>query len=146
MQKFIEQNINFTLTGYEKFFKAFLIHKIKKYSNNKVILIVKNENISDEIKNDLTQITDQIYELNYFSPLIYKGIGSKSKVFCDRVKFLINFYENNPGIYIVSLKSLLSKIPTKKDLFNNIYKIQTDKIINIENFEKKLIKMGYEKQ
>ncbi|ACH94852.1 transcription-repair coupling factor [Borrelia recurrentis] len=145
MQKFIEQNIHFTLTGYEKFFKAFLIHKIKKYSNNKVILIVKNENISDEIKNDLTQITDQIYELNYFSPLIYKGIGSKSKVFCDRVKFLINFYENNPGIYIVSLKSLLSKIPTKKDLFNNIYKIQTDKIINIENFEKKLIKMGYEK-
>ncbi|WP_024653421.1 transcription-repair coupling factor [Borrelia persica] len=146
IQKFIEQNISFTLTGYEGFFKAFLIHKIKKYSNsNQVILIVKNENISDEIKNDLTQITDQIYELNYFSPLVYKGIGSRSKVFCDRVKFLINFYENNPGIYIVSLKSLLSKIPSKNNLFDNIYKIQTDKIIDIENFEKKLIKLGYEK-
>ncbi|WP_330730101.1 transcription-repair coupling factor [Borrelia turicatae] len=146
IQQLIEKNLPFTIVGHEGFFKAFLINKIKEYSSsNKIILIVKNESISDELKDDLMQITDNIYELNYFSPLIYKDIGSKSKVFIKRVKFLINFYENNPGIYIVSLKSLLSKIPTKENLFKNIYKIQTDTIINIENLESKLIKLGYEK-
>ncbi|BCR19563.1 Transcription-repair-coupling factor [Borrelia miyamotoi] len=146
MQQLIEKNIPFTLVGYEGFFKAFLINTIKEYSNNnKVILIVKNENILDEIQNDLMQITDKIYELNYFSPLAYQGINSKSKIFRKRVNFLINFYENNPGIYIVLLKSLLTKIPTKENLFKNIYTIKTGKIIHIKNFENKLIKLGYEK-
>ncbi|AHH08594.1 transcription-repair coupling factor [Borrelia anserina] len=146
IKQFIKNNIPFVITGHEGFFKAFLINKIKEYSKeNKVILIVKNENISSELKNDLMQITDQIYELNYFNSLTYKGISSKSKIFSERVKFLINFYENNSGIYIVSLKSLLSKIPTKENLFNNIYKIHTGKIINIENLEINLIKLGYEK-
>ncbi|AYE36477.1 transcription-repair coupling factor [Borrelia turcica IST7] len=145
IKQFIEQKIPFTLIGYEGFFKAFLLNKIKEYSKSKsAILIVKNENILDEIKADLMQITDKIYELNYFSSLVYKGISSQSKVFSERVKFLINFYENNPGIYVVSIKSLLSKIPNKKNLLKNIYKLQKEKIINIKTFEKKLTKLGYE--
>ncbi|AHH14121.1 transcription-repair coupling factor [Borrelia hermsii] len=146
IQQLIKENLPFTLVGHEGFFEAFLINKIKEYNgNNKIILIVNNENIANTLKDDLMQITDKIYELNYFSPLVYKGIGSKSTIFSERVKFLINFYKNNPGIYIVSLKSLLSKIPTKENLFKNIYKIQTSKLINIKNLESNLIKLGYEK-
>ncbi|AAX17125.1 transcription-repair coupling factor [Borrelia hermsii] len=146
IQQLIKENLPFTLVGHGGFFEAFLINKIKEYSgNNKIILIVNNENIADALKDDLMQITDKIYELNYFSPLVYKGIGSKSTIFSERIKFLINFYENNPGIYIVLLKSLLSKIPTKENLFKNIYKIQTSKLINIKNLESKLIRLGYEK-
>ncbi|WP_445436081.1 transcription-repair coupling factor [Candidatus Borreliella tachyglossi] len=145
MQQLIEKNLPFTLVGYEGFFKAFLINKIKEYSSsNKVILIVQNENILDEIKHDLIQITAQIYELNYFSPLVYKGISSKTKIFSERVKFLINFYENNPGIYLVSLKSLLSKIPSKENLLKNIYKIKIGQTIHIETLKRQLKRLGYE--
>ena len=146
MQQLIEKKQPFTIVGYEGFFKAFLINIIKKYNkSNKVILIVKNENILDKFKNDLIQITDKIYELNYFSHLSYQGISSKNKIFRQRVNFLINFYNNNPGIYIVLLKSLLSKIPAKENLFKNIYTIKIDETIQIKNIENKLIKLGYEK-
>ncbi|UER67777.1 transcription-repair coupling factor [Borrelia sp. BU AG58] len=145
IKQLVEQKVPYTLLGCEGFFKAFLINKIKEYSKHKsVILIVKNEHISDEIKADLMQITDQIYEFNYFSSLAYKGISSKSKVFNERVKFLVNFYENNPGIYLVEIKSLLGKIPNKKQLFKNIYKIQKGKTINVKELGKSLIKLGYE--
>ncbi|BCR22034.1 transcription-repair coupling factor [Borrelia sp. HM] len=146
MQRLIEKKQPFTIVGYEGFFKAFLINIIKEYNkSNKVVLIVKNENILDKFKDDLMQITDKIYELNYFSLLAYQGISSKSKIFRERVNFLINFYNNNPGIYIVLLKSLLSKIPAKENLFKNIYTIKTDETIQIKNIENKLIRLGYEK-
>ena len=145
VKQLCERKTSFTLVGCEGFFKAFLINKIKEYSKNKsVILVVKDENTSDEIKSDLLQITDQIYELNYFSSLVYKGISSKSKVFSERVKFLINFYANNPGIYLVVIKSLLGKIPNKENLLKNIYKIQKEETVNVKELEKKLIKLGYE--
>ncbi|AHH10807.1 Transcription-repair coupling factor [Borrelia coriaceae ATCC 43381] len=48
IQELIAKNLSFSIVGQEGFFKAFLINKIKEYSsNNKIILIVKNENISD---------------------------------------------------------------------------------------------------
>lgn len=146
MKEFLEQNIFFSLTGYEGFFKAFLIKKIKEYSKTgKIILIVKDEHTLDKIKNDLQVITNQIFELNYFSPLVYKGIGSKSTIFNERIKFLINFYKKNPGIYITVLKSLLSKIPDKNTLLKNIYKIEKNTNINTADIEKTLITLGYEK-
>ncbi|WNY69736.1 transcription-repair coupling factor [Borreliella andersonii] len=146
MKEFIEQNTFFSLTGYEGFFKAFLIKKIKEYSKTgKIILIVKDEHTLDKIKKDLQVITNQIFELNYFSPLVYKGIGSKSTIFNERIKFLINFYKKNPGIYITVLKSLLSKIPDKNTLLNNVYKIEKNTNINTADIEKTLITLGYEK-
>ncbi len=139
MKKFLEQNTFFSLTGYEGFFKAFLIKKIKEYSKTgKIILIVKDEHTLDNIKNDLKVITNQIFELNYFSPLVYKGIGSKSTIFNERIKFLINFYKKNPGIYITVLKSLLSKIPDKNTLLNNICKIEKILILIEQTLKKPL--------
>ncbi len=78
MKEFLEQNIFFSLTGYEGFFKAFLIKKIKEYSKTgKIILIVKDEHTLDKIKNDLQVITNQIFELNYFSPLYTRALAQK---------------------------------------------------------------------
>ncbi|WP_210380994.1 hypothetical protein, partial [Borreliella garinii] len=51
----------------------------------------------------------------------------------------------NPGIYITVLKSLLSKIPDKNTLLNNVCKIEKNTNINRTDIEKTLVTLGYEK-
>ena len=119
-----------------------LVIKAHEYSKKKILFITSTEQNALKYKNDLLKIFEVEAEILPFQNIsMYETINSNKYDYAEQVKIL----RGNPDIVITPVKTLLEKFPTAKFYDENLIKIKVGDEIDLKEFAKKLVNLGYKK-
>lgn len=141
MKRAIAASNSFTITGLTSFLRVFLIKKIKKISNKKIIFITANEQSALKYQNDLKnafKVDAEVFPSQSVS--IYESLSANLYDYAKQIELL-----NSGKDLIVPVKALLEKFPDKGFFDKNSIILKVGEEINIENFSRKLTDLGYKR-
>lgn len=135
------------VTGVSGSIKHILIATIFKEENRPILIITHNLLNAQKIYDDLTELIGTEKVLLYpDNQMAYVDIDAQSpETLGQRIKFLQSLVYKKSGIYIVPYSGINKIICSKEDFTKAIITIEVGQTIDIENFIKKLINIGYER-
>lgn len=135
---------SFTVSGLTNVAKMILLAQISTLKGKKILFITDSEQSSLKYKNDLKKFLDVESEVfPYQDGSIYEGNIDNLYKYSKQIDVLNNLDASD--IVIAPVKTLFEKFPSKDFYCENILKIKIDDEIDINNFAKKLINLGYRK-
>lgn len=138
----LKNGIPFSVTGLTSVLRMLLVIKAHEYSKKKILFITSTEQNALKYKNDLLKIFEVEAEILPFQNIsMYETINSNKYDYAEQVKIL----RGNPDIVITPVKTLLEKFPTAKFYDENLIKIKVGDEIDLKEFAKKLVNLGYKK-
>ena len=141
----IKQKVSFVMTGLTNCSKLFLLYQFLIFSNKKTIFITDSEQNALKYQNDLKVLFNLNVEVfPYQDGSIYDTNSKNLYKYAKQIKILRE--SQNYDVIIVPLKALFEKFPDNDFYEKNKIQIKIDDEINVEEFAKKLVKLGYKRK
>lgn len=121
---------------------GFLSEKVK----GQCLILTSNENRAKRLSEDISFFTDKsVYYIPGQEPVFFKYDAKSHNLLDQRLHVLINIIKGEDCIVVSSIDSALKKMVPKKDFLENIISLGIGKEVKIEELQKKLILLGYER-
>ena len=138
----VKKGKTFTVTGLTSLLRIFLISKIQKYSDKKVLFVTSTEQNALKYQSDLMSAFNIKSEIMPFQNIsMYETISPNLYDYSEQLKIL----RNKPDIILCPVKSLLEKFPQSDFYKKNALKIKIGDSIDLKEFAQKLVDLGYKK-
>lgn len=144
IKKLLKENKSFAVSGLTNVLKILLLAQISGLKDKKILFITDSEQNAIKYKNDFKKFLDVDSEIiPYQDGSIYDGNIQNLYKYTKQLDVLNNLDLFN--VLIVPVKALFEKFTKPEFLTNNSINIKIDDVIDIKEFSKKLIDLGYKK-
>ena len=109
------------------------------------LIVTYNELQAQKLQKDLKKLTKNITYIPRKDIVTYEYDAQSMDILYTRIEGIINLYNKENGIYILSAETLMQPILSKKVMQNKILKIMVANEYNIEQVKEKLVENGYER-
>lgn len=138
----VKSGRSFAVTGLTSVLRLFLVSKIKFYSKKKVLFITSTEQNALKYQSDLLSAFNLSSEVMPFQNIsMYEAVPPNLYDYAKQVKLL----RTKPDILICPVKALLEKFPSKDFFKNNKITVKIGDTLDLDDFAKKLVNLGYKK-
>lgn len=144
IEKLLKENRSFAVSGLTGILKILLIAQITELNSKKILLITDSEQSAIRYKNDLKNFLNVDSKIiPYQDGSVYEGTSYNLYKYSKQIEILKEAASCN--VLIAPVKTLFEKFANEKFLDDNSIEIQIDDVIDIKEFSKKLIGLGYKK-
>lgn len=144
IKKLLKENKSFVVSGLTNVLKILLLAQISGLKSKKILFITDSEQNAIKYKNDFKKFLDVDSEIiPYQDGSIYDGNSHNLYKYSKQLEVLNNL--DSYSVLIVPVKTLFEKFTKPKFLTNNSINLKIDDVIDIKEFSKKLINLGYKK-
>lgn len=133
---------SFSLTGLTTFLRLLSVQKILEYGTKKVLYIVSDEQSALRYSNDLSRafgIDAEILPFQNISP--YEGVSANLYDYSKQIEVL----NSGANLVIAPTRAVLEKFPSNKFFSQNSINLKVGDEINIGEFSKNLVRLGYKR-
>ncbi len=135
-----------TILGLSDISKSCLVDSIYDVTKKEVLLVTYNELQAQKLYKNIKSLNiDNVIYIPKKDIVTYEYDAQNMDILYSRIEGLIKIYNNEAGIIIASIETLMQPILSKKNLANNILKIMVANEYNIEEIKEKLVNLGYER-
>lgn len=144
IEQLLKENRSFAVSGLTGILKILLIAQITESNSKKILLITDSEQSAIRYKNDLKNFLNVDSKIiPYQDGSVYEGASYNLYKYSKQIEVLKEASSCN--ILIAPVKTLFEKFTGGKFLDDNSIEIEIDDVIDIKEFSKKLIDLGYKK-
>ena len=141
-ERYLARSFSFAITGLTTILRLFLITKIKKISDKKILFITSNEQNALKYQNDLQKAFAEKSDLLPFQNIsMYESISPNRYDYAEQIRIL----NEKPDIVICPVKALLEKFPKKEFFEQNSISIKVGDEIDLKKLSQKFIDLGYKR-
>lgn len=135
---------SFTVSGLTNIAKTLLLSQISIIKGKRILYITDSEQSALRYKNDLKKFLDTDAKVfPYQDGSLYDGNIQNLYKYLNQIDILNNLDEHS--LIIAPVKALLEKFPEPEFYLDNSINIKVNEDINVAEFIKKLVNMGYKK-
>ncbi len=135
-----------SISGLEGTFLSIFIANIFNSENRDVLILCKNENESEKIRDDLDFIIG-VDRIAFLPDHIETNIKEENQIFSFFLNDVLTKITNNKkSIFITTKEGLKSEFPNNSFITQNSHILKLNKEIERENFEDILIEFGYKRE
>jgi len=120
-------------------YESFIMH------NRDMVVVVKDEKTAIELVDELKSFTDEVVYFPTKDIVFFDSYAHSNELRDNRINVLNLIKSEKKHIVVTVINSLLIKMIDKDIWYDKYEVINMDSIINLEEFENKLIKLGYER-
>lgn len=124
-------------------FLDFALSFLSSHINLPALIIFPQEKEAKRALEDLLNLDTKSFLLPCFSSLTYEGISASEEVLSKRSFFLHHLSQKTPGLYLASLDSLSTKVPSPSYLKNKNLNLKINQEITPQELASKLTQIGY---
>ncbi len=141
-ERYLARSFSFAITGLTTILRLFLITKIKKISDKKILFITSSEQNALKYQNDLQKAFAEKSDLLPFQNIsMYESISPNRYDYAEQIRIL----NEKPDIVICPVKALLEKFPKKEFFEQNSISIKVGDEIDLKKLSQKFIDLGYKR-
>lgn len=138
----VKAGMSFAVTGLVTILRMLLVLKAREISKKKILFITSTEQNALRYQHDFKKAFGEDTNLLPFQNIsMYESVAANVYDYAEQIKIL----REKPEIIIAPVKTLLEKFP-KEDFFEqNSIKIKVGDEIDLKEFSKKLVNLGYKR-
>ena len=137
---------SFSISGLEGTFFSIFIANIYNNENRDILILCKNENESEKIRDDLDFIIG-VDHIAFLPDHVETNIKEENQIFSFFLNdVLTKITGNQKSIFITTNEGLKSEFPNNNFIAQNSYILKIKKEIEREDFEDILIEFGYKRE
>ena len=141
-ERYLTKSFSFAITGLTTILRLFLITKIKKITDKKILFITSTEQSALKYQNDLLKAFNEKTELIPFQNIsMYESVSPNRYDYAEQVRILTE----KPDIVICPVKTLLEKFPTENFYKENSITLKIGDEIDVKDISQKFIDLGYKR-
>ena len=141
-ERYLTKSFSFAITGLTTILRLFLITKIKKITDKKILFITSTEQSALKYQNDLLKAFNEKTELIPFQNIsMYESVSPNRYDYAEQVRILTE----KPDIVICPVKTLLEKFPTENFYKENSITLKIGDEIDVKEISQKFIDLGYKR-
>lgn len=138
----VQVSKSFVVTGLTNFLRLFLVNKVAKDLNKKVLFITSTEQTALKYQRDLSSFFDlDVMFLPYQNSSIYEDVPINMYDYSSQINILLN----PSNVIITPIKALLEKFPLRKFFDKNTFKLKIGDEISQKELLEKLTQIGYKR-
>lgn len=145
LEQIEEKTSPITLLGLTDVVKICAVAETYEKQKNAILLITYNELQAQKLQKHLKNITQNVTYIPRKDIITYKYDAQSMDILYSRIDGIINLYNNQKSIYIISTETLMQPVLSKKTMQNKIIKIMVANQYNIDEIKEKLVQNGYER-
>lgn len=134
-----------TILGLSDISKSCIAGLIKEKTKKAVFVVTYNELQAQKLHKNVKSINPNTIYIPRKDIVTYEYDAQNMDILYSRMNSLINLYNNETEIIIVSIETLMQPIISKKKLSNSILKLMVANEYNIEEIKEKLVNLGYKR-
>jgi transcription-repair coupling factor (superfamily II helicase) len=131
------------ISGIRGNYLAGMIRKIQELGDRNGLIITGNETEAAEMVTDLSVFHDRVRLFPWWGTMVYKGVSPQASIFGNRVNTLFSIMEDKNTLYVASLRSFLSYLPTRQSLEALKITLTIGENLDPVYLEKRLQEFGY---
>ena len=124
-------------------FLAFILSRLSGQTNDSSLIVVPTEREADELVEDLSLFTDNVFRFPPLEIIPYRGIKPQSSVLGERIANLKRLLNGERVLMVVSLRGLLTPVPPADFFTDKMLYIYTGGEFDPIHLEKTLSEFGY---
>ncbi len=125
--------------------KTLLIYAICEHTGCNALIITDNESTAKDIYNDLAFLDDKAVYLPAKDFIFYSADVHSSDITKQRFKTIDDCLKGEARFVCTTAEALFERLMPKKELEKNIIELKEGDVISLEELQKKLVFMGYER-
>lgn len=125
--------------------KTLLIYAICEHTGCNALIITDNESTAKDIYNDLSFLDDKAVYLPAKDFIFYSADVHSSDITKQRFKTIDDCLKGEARFVCTTAEALFERLMPKKELEKNIIELKEGDVISLEELQKKLVFMGYER-
>ena len=134
------------LSGLTDVAKVHFAYSTFFYAERPICIITYNELQAKKIIKDLQYFSNKVEYFPKREILTYDFLAESTDTSYDRINCLNNIYNKKANIIVTTIEAVSQEIISKKALYNNLFKLKQNDIVNLEKIKKRLQSLGYERQ
>ncbi len=139
----LQKKVSFAVSGITNCAKLILLAQLLLKNKKKVIFVTETEQSALKFQNDLKNLFEEEAEIfPYQDGSIYDTNSKNLYKYARQIQIL----ENPNNIVIIPQKALFEKFPDKVFFKEHNIKIKVDEDIDVQEFARKLVKLGYKRK
>ena len=141
-EKNLARSFSFAVTGLTTILRLFLITKIKKITDKKILFITSTEQNALRYQNDLEKAFKENAEIIPFQNIsMYEAVSPNRYDYAERVRIL----KEKPQIVIAPVKVLLEKFPKESFYKKNTISLKIGDEIDLKKIAQNFVDLGYKR-
>ena len=141
-EKNLARSFSFAVTGLTTILRLFLITKIKKITDKKILFITSTEQNALRYQNDLEKAFKENAEIIPFQNIsMYEAVSPNRYDYAEQVRIL----KEKPQIVIAPVKVLLEKFPKESFYKKNTISLKIGDEIDLKKIAQNFVDLGYKR-
>ncbi len=143
MTALLQKKVSFAVSGITNCAKLILLAQLLMKNKKKVVFVTETEQSALKFQNDLKNLFEEDAEIfPYQDGSIYDTNSKNLYKYARQIQII----EKPNNIVIVPQKALFEKFPDKSFFKEHNIKIKVDEDIDVQEFARKLVKLGYKRK
>lgn len=145
LEKLNNKQSPITILGLSDVSKTCIIQYLRQERKETILLVTYNELRAQNLFNNLKKINQNVKYIPKKDIVTYTYDAQSMDILHSRIEGIINLYNNETEIVVVSTETLMQPILSKRIMKNSILKFIVAKEYNLEEVKEKLVTLGYER-
>lgn len=132
-------------SGINRQSRATLLYELFNKNDRDLVVVVEDSKAAVELEDEIKSFTDRVYYFPAKEIAFFDSYAHSNDLRNKRLKVLNLIKHEGKHIVITTINSLLVKMIKKDTWYSNYRKINIESEINLDEFVKELINLGYER-